>query len=202
MGKVMSPSRHSDNSSGMLYIDVPSMSLNRHYGSEGSQHIISDLRGCQVDKVNEEGRIVLVIRAASNTVDVTLRPPIPDVEKWFAALYRWRSVSRSASNHSLKSLDSTKVSISKMNLTLQSTSPPAPRTPSTPRPILDIKIGSMLLLPNRRVKAILKDSGLLSILSEAVLGPYLASNSRPSEEMTNNYYTASIYILSSDPQFN
>jgi len=186
----------------MLYIDVPSISLNRHYGSEGSQRIISDLRGCRVDKVNEEGRTILVIRAASNTVEVTLRPPIPDVEKWFAAFYRWRSVSRSASNRSLKSIDSMKVCISKIILTQQSTSLSAPRTPSTPKLILDIKIGSMLLLPNRRVKAILKDNGLLSILGEAVAAPYLASDIRPSEEMKNNCYTASIYILSKDPQFN
>ena len=47
--------------------------------------------------------------------------------------------------------------------------PIAPEPASTPRQILDIKIGSMLLLPNRRVKAILKDNGQLSILAEAVI---------------------------------
>jgi hypothetical protein len=106
-----------DNHSGMLYIDVASGSLNRHYGSEGYQRIINDLRGCRVDKVNEDGRIVLVIKGDSNTVEVTLRPPVPEVEKWFAALYRWRSVSRSTSNRSLKSTESLKVCFMKTKLT-------------------------------------------------------------------------------------
>lgn len=38
-----------------------------------------------------------------------------------------------------------------------------------PRRPLDIKIGSMLLLPNRRVKSILKDNGTLNILAEAAI---------------------------------
>ena len=86
----------------MLYIDVTSGSLNRHYGPEGYQRIINDLRGCRVDKVN--------------IVEVTLRPPVLDVEKWFAAFYRWRSVSRSTSNRSLKSTDSIKVCLVKIKL--------------------------------------------------------------------------------------
>jgi len=100
----------------MLYIDVTSGSLNRHYGPEGYQRVINDLRGCRVDKVNEEGRILLLIKGASDIVEVTLRPPVLDVEKWFAAFYRWRSVSRSTSNRSLKSTDSIKVCLLKIKL--------------------------------------------------------------------------------------
>jgi hypothetical protein len=53
---------------------------------------------------------------------------------------------------------------------IQSASHSAPDTPTPPaaRRILDIKIGSMLLLPSRRVKAILKDNGVLSVLAEGV----------------------------------
>jgi hypothetical protein len=96
--------------SGMLYIDKPTNSLNRHYGSEGSVHrIIPDLRGCRVDKVHgEDGRSVLNIRPTSTT-EVVLRPPLSDVEKWFAALYRWRSVTSTSSTHSRRSSNSNKV---------------------------------------------------------------------------------------------
>jgi hypothetical protein len=96
--------------SGMLYIDLPTNSLNRHYGSEGSFHrLIPDLRGCRVDKVHsEDGRSVLAIKPTSSP-ELVLRPPISDVEKWFAALYRWRTVTRAASTRSRRSSISNKV---------------------------------------------------------------------------------------------
>jgi len=71
-----------------------------------------------VDKVHtEDGRTVLDIRlSASTTSDSTtpetriiLKPPMSDVDKWFAALYKWRSVTRSPSTRSLKSLESNTV---------------------------------------------------------------------------------------------
>src|SRR5579871_955001 len=46
---------------------------------------------------------------------------------------------------------------------------PQPQEMTPPRRPLDIKIGSMLLLPNRRVKAILKDNGTLNIFAEAAI---------------------------------
>jgi hypothetical protein len=105
--------------SGILYIDAPSSSLNRHYGSEGYQRIIPDLRGCLVDKNHsEDGRSTLVIKVPSTTDEVVLRPPVTDVEKWFAALYRWRSVARSSSSRSLKSTTSAKVCSSSTGLTV------------------------------------------------------------------------------------
>ena len=117
---------------------------------------------------------MLVIRMSSNNIDVTLRPPLTDVEKWFAALYRWRSVTRSPSSRSLHSQGSNKVVFSScvLKLNIQSSGQSALDTPTslpTQRRVLDIKIGPMLLLPNRRVKTILKDNGVLSILSEGVL---------------------------------
>ena len=98
--------------SGILYIDAPTCSLNRHYGSEGYQRIVSDLRGCRVDKLHgEDGRTSLVIKISSSSVIVTLRPPLTDLENWFAALYRWRSVTRSPSSQSIQSSGSNKVFI-------------------------------------------------------------------------------------------
>src|SRR5579859_1641479 len=89
--------------SGILYIDVPTSSLNRHYGSDGFQKIISDLRGCRVDKLHDEdGRALLIIKTYSK-MEVILRPPITDLDHWFAALYRWRSVTKSASSRSIRS---------------------------------------------------------------------------------------------------
>src|SRR5271156_38228 len=60
--------------SGILYIDATTNTLNRHYGTEGSQQIISDLRGCRVDKVyTEDGRTVLDIRlSTASTSDSTI----------------------------------------------------------------------------------------------------------------------------------
>jgi hypothetical protein len=96
--------------SGILFVDAPTCSLNRHFGSEGYQRIVADLRGCRVDKVyDEKGEAMLVLRVSANNIDVTLRPPVSDVEKWFAALYRWRTVTRSPSSKSLQSLGSNKV---------------------------------------------------------------------------------------------
>jgi hypothetical protein len=114
MGEVITPRviilRVLSFKSGILYIDAPTSSLNRHYGSEGPQRIISDLRGCRVDKVHsEDGQTLLVIKVSSTPGEVTLRPPMTDTEKWFAALYRWRSVTRSPSARSLQSTGSNKV---------------------------------------------------------------------------------------------
>ena len=96
--------------SGILYIDAPSSSLNRHYGSEGPQRLISDLRGCRVDKIHgEDGQTLLIIKMSSSPGEITLRPPMTDLEKWFAALYRWRSITRSPSARSLQSTGSNKV---------------------------------------------------------------------------------------------
>ena len=96
--------------SGILYIDAPTCSLNRHYGSEGYQRIVPDLRGCRVDKLHsEDGGTSLVIKVSSSSAIVTLRPPVTDLEKWFAALYRWRSVTRSPSSLSIHSSGSNKV---------------------------------------------------------------------------------------------
>ena len=96
--------------SGILYIDAPTCSLNRHYGSEGYQRIVPDLRGCRVDKLHgEDGQTSLVIKVSSSSALVTLRPPLTDLEKWFAALYRWRSITRSLSSQSIQSSGSNKV---------------------------------------------------------------------------------------------
>ena len=146
--------------------------MNRHYGSEGYQRIVPDLRGCRVDKLHsEDGRTSLVIKVSSSNVVVTMQPPLTDLEKWFAALYRWRSVTRSPSSRSIHSSGSNKVFSRPFTLNIQSSSQSAPDTPTPPaaRRILDIKIGSMLLLPSRRVKTILKDNGVLSILAEGVI---------------------------------
>jgi hypothetical protein len=63
-----------------------------------------------VDKVYEDdGQTILAIKFQSTLQEITLRPPVADVEKWFAALYRWRSVARSSSSRSLKSNTSNKV---------------------------------------------------------------------------------------------
>jgi hypothetical protein len=151
----------------MLYIDSPANSLNRHYGSEGSVHrIVPDLRGCRVDKVYlEDGLTTLVVKPIGS-IDVVLRPPVSDVEKWFAALYKWRSAAASGSARSRRSSTSTKVDA--MEQLMQSTNSHASVTAPPPRRPLDIKIGSMLLLPSRKVKCILKDSGVFSVLAEAV----------------------------------
>jgi len=99
--------------SGILYIDAPTNSLNRHYGTEGFERIISDLRGCRIVKSQgDDGKPVLNVKVPSTSADVILRPPTPDFDKWFAALYRWRTVSHSPSSLSLKSSASNKVIIS------------------------------------------------------------------------------------------
>jgi hypothetical protein len=69
--------------------------------------------------------------------------------------------------------------------------------------VLDIKIGSMLLLPGRRVKTILKDNGVLSILSEGVVVVFsYVSDGRVTAVKTKYYCTAFIWIHSNDLQFN
>jgi C2 domain len=105
----------------------------------------------------EDGRSLLLVKIPSSALaaDVILRPATVDLDKWFAALYRWRTITRSASSRSLKSVGSSR-----------SMSPSGGET-NMPRRPLDVKIGSMVLLPNKRVKAILKDNGVLSILAEA-----------------------------------